>query len=495
MTNSERPARARTTGGTSWSYAPPPAKHTRRSARARLASPSASMPRQHVGLGRAVGQVEPPAEAQGLRHGGEQLVERRQPEEAQHLDQLVFGVGQVIGHVYSSTRGGHSGGRTSVAASSRPRWHDGHRVAVEQLGLRLDQGQADAPFAHGRVVAAGHRADTAARDVDLGAVAQGLAPLAHHAPQPAARAVGPLLLQRGAADEVPLGPAHDPAQFGLERRDARSELVAVQRQARLEAQGVARAESGRRDAGAPRRPPRSPRPPRPARRTRPRPRRCSRCRPPGRRCPPSRSGPRAKRRTAAASGRHRGQERTGPRALHGHDGPLVRSRRRRRWPPRTRLVFEALGMTSKRSSSTHQTMMSSVTEPVASRRWVYCARPGAIFRRSLLSECCRWSKASRTVDAHGAEMADVEDHGATSGRPGARPRSPSGRPAASPTRRTAPFSPRGPHGPREGANAGTGDHVARVVLCGHRRQITRRRAPSDRARAPRAGRGRRAGTR
>ena len=63
----------------------------------------------------------------------------------------------------------------------------------------------------------------------------------------------------------------------------------------------------------------------------------------------------------------------------------------------TRLVFDALGMTSKRSSSTHQTMMSSVTDPVASRRWVYWARPGEIFRRSLLSEYCKWSKASGPV--------------------------------------------------------------------------------------------------
>ena len=49
--------------------------------------------------------------------------------------------------------------------------------------------------------------------------------------------------------KVGLVPTDDPAQAGLQRRDARTQLVAVQRQAGLEPQRVARAQSGRFDAG------------------------------------------------------------------------------------------------------------------------------------------------------------------------------------------------------------------------------------------------------
>ena len=60
----------------------------------------------------------------------------------------------------------------------------------------------------------------------------------------------------------------------------------------------------------------------------------------------------------------------------------------------TSVVFEALGITSNRSSSIHHTMMSSTTNPSSSRRCVYWALPGWIRVRSLLKECCRCSKAS-----------------------------------------------------------------------------------------------------
>src|SRR5690606_27681344 len=64
----------------------------------------------------------------------------------------------------------------------------------------------------------------------------------------------------------------------------------------------------------------------------------------------------------------------------------------------TRAVFEALGMTSKRSSATHQTMMSSTTEASSgSSRWVYCVRPGPILDRSLVSAACSRSNASGPV--------------------------------------------------------------------------------------------------
>ena len=59
-------------------------------------------------------------------------------------------------------------------------------------------------------------------------------------------------------------------------------------------------------------------------------------------------------------------------------------------------------MTSKRSSATHHTMMSSVTEASASSsRWVYWARPGPILARSLVRVACSRSRApapsTRTV--------------------------------------------------------------------------------------------------
>ena len=69
---------------------------------------------------------------------------------------------------------------------------------------------------------------------------------------------------------------------------------------------------------------------------------------------------------------------------------------------RTRSVLEALGITSKTSSSRHHTMMSSSTEASSgSSRCVYCARPGAILPRSLVSWACSVSSApapsTRTV--------------------------------------------------------------------------------------------------
>ena len=56
-------------------------------------------------------------------------------------------------------------------------------------------------------------------------------------------------LERGAAAEVALVEAHHPAEPGLQRRDPRAELVAVERQPGLEPQRVAGAEPGGRDPG------------------------------------------------------------------------------------------------------------------------------------------------------------------------------------------------------------------------------------------------------
>ena len=68
-------------------------------------------------------------------------------------------------------------------------------------------------------------------------------------------------------------------------------------------------------------------------------------------------------------------------------------------------------MTSKTSSASHQTMMSSTTEPSASSsRWVYWARPGATLRRSLVSSRCRRVEGVGALDPDRAQVAHVEGH-------------------------------------------------------------------------------------
>ena len=86
---------------------------------------------------------------------------------------------------------------------------------------------------------------------DVGPVAQRLPAVGDQAAQPACRAVGAFLLEGGPPGEGALVPADHPTQPRLERRDARTELVAVQRQARLEAQRVAGTQSGRERSPAP----------------------------------------------------------------------------------------------------------------------------------------------------------------------------------------------------------------------------------------------------
>ena len=123
-------------------------------------------------------------------------------------------------------------------------------------------------------------------------------------------------------------------------------------------------------------------------------------------------------------------------------------------------VFDAFGMTSKRSSSTHHTMMSSSTEPSSSSsRWVYWARPGPILPRSLVSAPCSRSKASAPVDPHGAEVADVEDHRAAAAGQVLGQRARRVATAACPSRRTAPSWRRGRGGRRRAASARIGHAV------------------------------------
>ena len=61
---------------------------------------------------------------------------------------------------------------------------------------------------------------------------------------------------------------------------------------------------------------------------------------------------------------------------------------------RTRSVLDAFGITSNTSGLNHHTMMSSLTPPCSLHECVYCARPGAILRRSFVSSRCNRSNAS-----------------------------------------------------------------------------------------------------
>ncbi len=76
------------------------------------------------------------------------------------------------------------------------------------------------------------------------ALAGHLSTLGGDAREPACDAARLLGLERAATTEVALVEAHHPPEPGLKPRDPRAELVAVQRQPRLEAQRVARTEAG-----------------------------------------------------------------------------------------------------------------------------------------------------------------------------------------------------------------------------------------------------------
>ena len=247
-------------------------------------------------------------------------------------------------------------------------------------------------------------------------------------------------LERRSAAEVALVPAHHPAEAGLQRRDARAELVAVQRQAGLEPQRVAGAEA---------------RPARCRRRgARPTSRRrlggrhgdldavlarCSRCRPRRRARPPTSSRATWNRPTAAASGNTvaRRSRAAGPAPRGSPAWPVTSASSPTPRASRTRAVFEAFGMTSKRSSSTHHTMMSSSTEASAgSSRWVYCARPGADPVEVVGERRLQAVEGVGSLDPHGAEVADVEAPPRRCGTPCARRSCRPGTTAACPTRRT-----------------------------------------------------------
>ena len=282
----------------------------------------------------------------------------------------------------------------------------------------------------GREVAAGDLADHLAVDQHGAAVPGRPAALDQQPPQPPAtprsRSASSAARPRNGA----LLPADHPTQPGLQRRDARAELVAVQRQPGLEPERVARAQPGGRE-----------------------PRRQHRVPERGRRVGRHRhlhavltrvAGARHHDRHAlpldlghAAPTDQRSPSRR--RARPGADGPCNAMTARSPVtsdPPMastTRDVFDAFGITSNRSSPTHQTMMSSSTEPSASSsRCVYCVRPGGDLRQVGGQRACSASNAPAPPPAR-SRGGSRRRRPRRSGRPGARPACRPGTTAASPS--------------------------------------------------------------
>ena len=177
----------------------------------------------------------------------------------------------------------------------------GERLAAHhQIHGRADRGTIGGDIAHGdRAVDAGSeaaRGDDAERVAeqrqDLGALARRRAAVRLDADAAALGAVGQLVLDALGAGEAALAAAallHRPDEIGLDRARRLVDVVAIEAEARLQAQRVARAEPDRlarlrsqQQLGA------APAPCRRRRRSRSRPRRCSRSGRCGSRTPPMR---------------------------------------------------------------------------------------------------------------------------------------------------------------------------------------------------------------
>ena len=131
-------------------------------------------------------------------------------------------------------REAHDDARQRVAAPHLDR----DRIAVGHIGWK--ERQCDPVLEHRGEVAAGHLANDLSVDHHLLFSAWRPPPFSPDAAQLAGDAS--LLLDRKwtSAAEVVLVPTHHPTETGLERRDARTELMAVQREPGLESEGVAR---------------------------------------------------------------------------------------------------------------------------------------------------------------------------------------------------------------------------------------------------------------
>ena len=113
-----------------------------------------------------------------------------------------------------------------------------------QLGEgRLDEGHAHALAGGDGVVAGGHLAHLAAFGQHGIAMARNGAAFEFDADDAAGHTLGLLLHQCIAADELGLVEFAEHAQSGHHRRDVGRELIAIERQSHLEAQGVAASQS------------------------------------------------------------------------------------------------------------------------------------------------------------------------------------------------------------------------------------------------------------
>ena len=294
--------------------------------------------------------------------------------------------------------------RSAESASDEGRRDDltGHPVAahvdrhlVTDRHVGRHEPERDAVLEHRRVVPRCHLTDGRAIDEDRVAGPRGATARRRDADEAAVDAALAFRDERVASGEIALVPRDHPAQPGLQRRDAGTELVTVQRQRGFEPQRVASTEPGGHGAG-------------------------------GDESVPERSGDIGRNRdldailagVAGAGDDARGRRATCTGATRNRPtcGRLRPERSRRvvravgPWtaitarscvvsrPPitaRTRSVLEAFGITSNTAVSPpldgcHHTMMSSSTDASASsRRWVYWARPGPIFDRSFVK--ARWS--------------------------------------------------------------------------------------------------------
>src|SRR5699024_5473999 len=107
---------------------------------------------------------------------------------------------------------------------------------ITDLDVGFEVGERDAPIEHRGQVAARHGAHGPLPHPNLLARTRGPAPLTEQRPQPSRDALLPFGEEGLASGEVPLVPADDPSETGLQGCLPRLELVAVQWQAHLQPQ-------------------------------------------------------------------------------------------------------------------------------------------------------------------------------------------------------------------------------------------------------------------
>lgn len=114
------------------------------------------------------------------------------------------------------------------------------RIAEVGLGRSVHEREGDTTSEDRREVAAGHRSDLPTPGYDLSMIPERLAAFGHNPPEDPSWTRPSLCPQRVASTEAWLVPSHAPSQPGLERGDAGTKLMTVERQARFEAKRVSR---------------------------------------------------------------------------------------------------------------------------------------------------------------------------------------------------------------------------------------------------------------